>query len=135
MLCDLCLGDLDAKLGDQWEVEVDKPVKSQNYYRNNRFSYTNDVDKWERELADVVARNSIWAAELKRRCIFTRLMGPGAHRFDMFNLYGGLKSVVDALVRLNVLVDDDPRWFEGYARQQRHAFHGIRIRIADLLPR
>lgn len=134
--CRLCGGDELQPVGDAWEVIAEKAVRSQNYYRAKTFSYSGAVDAWTRTLEVEVERLPIWAAEGKRRVLFVRLMGRSARPFDQFNLIGGLKPVVDAMVRLDVLVDDTPRYFEGYAWQERNQYqwHGLKIRIEDLLP-
>lgn len=58
-------------------------------------------------------------AAARRRVTFTRCYGGRQQERDHDNLVGGMKSVLDAMVRELLLVDDRPQWAELHYAQQR----------------
>jgi hypothetical protein len=71
----------------------------------------------------------------KRRVTWERILGPRQREFDEPNLIGGLKPLLDGMVRAGLLVDDSPRWYEGVYRQvtgNRQDGPAIRVTIEEV---
>lgn len=49
--------------------------------------------------------------------MFTRTIPTGRATYDLANMIGGLKPVVDAMQDVGLLKNDSPAWFEGHYRQ------------------
>ena len=49
----------------------------------------------------------------------TRVYGPRCRPYDYANLVGGCKPIPDALIKIGVLTDDDPKHFEATYHQRR----------------
>jgi hypothetical protein len=68
----------------------------------------------------------------KRRIWLRRIYRPGKRPYDVANLYGGSKHIVDVLVNRGILKDDSPKYFEGIYSQQPGPADAIHLRIFDL---
>ena len=108
------------------------------FIRGRAFAYEKLVQDWRRDLEVVCREAGVWRAEGPRSIWFTRLMSPRNRMLDVFNLAGGLKPVVDAMVHLDLLVDDDPAHFRPILPDQRRCqpgeVPGLRIVITELEP-
>jgi hypothetical protein len=106
------------------------------FIRGRAGAYQKLVKDWTSLLRAAALDAGVWAAEGPRACRFVRLMGSRNRHLDVFNLAGGLKPVVDAMVHLDILVDDDRRYFFPSLPEQRRAHEGelpgLRIVITEL---
>jgi Holliday junction resolvase RusA-like endonuclease len=72
-------------------------------------------------------------AKGKRRVTLTRVWARRQRRFDRINLAGGLKPVLDALVKHRLLVDDSEKWCEDHYEQRGPSPDpGIEVVIEEL---
>lgn len=78
-------------------------------------------------------RLGIPQATARRLVTFTRLYGKGKRAYDYGNCVGGLKSALDQLVKLGLLVDDSPKWVDDCYLQESAERDGLRIEIGELL--
>jgi hypothetical protein len=93
-----------------------RKLQSLNKLRGWRARY-GDTKGWERELdgATIVFNDmSLGPGSGKRlRLEVVRLAPNAKFRLDKVNLFGGIKGLEDALVRLGFLVDDAEQWEDG----------------------
>ena len=76
-------------------------------------------------------RHNIPIATGKRRVTWERILGPRQHEFDEPNFIGGLKPVLDGLVRSGLLVDDRPKFYVGrYGQVHTMRTEGPALRLA-----
>lgn len=79
----------------------------------------------------------------KRRVTVVRVMGPRQREFDVLNMAGGLKPIIDAMLPTrmvgkhhvmgaSMLVDDSPAWVDIVMVQERGPVAGCRITIEDV---
>lgn len=125
--CPLCLGDPDAParwLGS-WILPLD--IRSVNARGGankggHRFAYKASRVRIAAMLAAVSSVPRATRSDGRRRVIIRRLWGKRQRAYDHANLVAGCKSLIDAMTIPSVgwLVDDSPRWFEGYYRQEKH---------------
>jgi hypothetical protein len=152
--CPLCGGGPAPAGAARWVIHVDEQPPTQNDFRAGTWppktagakelrrilyaraaAYSNLIERWRALLLVELKRVRAWSATGRRRVTFTRLLGPRTQYFDQFNLVGGLKPVVDALVHLQALVDDSPARFEGYVHQRRcepGERPGLRVELVEL---
>jgi hypothetical protein len=121
--CRLCGGRPDAEVVASWTLEIDRDAPSQNLRLVNkgpgRFAYSKERDLWVM-LFMVAARSAgVSRVAAPRRVTLTRRYSGLKKLRDHANVIGGMKPVVDAMVRAGLLVDDSPRWFEGHYHQER----------------
>lgn len=93
-----------------------RKVKSLNKLRGWRARH-GDTKGWEDEInnAKILSNDMSLGPSSGRRLRLEviRLAPNQRFRLDRVNLYGGLKGLEDALVRLNFLVDDSDVWEDG----------------------
>jgi hypothetical protein len=135
--CRLCGGDAEAVVAAAWEFCVPIQPPSQNdiamNHGNSRFRYSRIRTDFETYVRAQVMLLKIPRATARRRVTFTRLYTGRGQRRDRGNLIGGMKPVLDALVRQGLLVDDREEYCEDYYRQERHAsISGVVMRIEEL---
>jgi hypothetical protein len=137
--CPLCEGDLTAKIVHRWVITIAGKVPNQNDHRQNagpsRWAYRKERDEWIAVTEQAKRCRDIPDATGYRRVIFTRLIGKGKREWDLANLIGGLKPVVDAMVHSRLLIDDAPKWFSGYYRQvqaRENPCDQLRVEIQEL---
>lgn len=134
--CRRCGYDPAAIVTGRWELAIARTVHSLNAHRGNyggtRWAYRRDRDEWQ--LAFKVARINarIPTATGKRRVTMTRLYSGRERAFDVDNLAGGMKLVVDAMVREGLLLGDDPARAELHHNQNRAATSGLAVVIEEL---
>jgi hypothetical protein len=142
--CSRCSYDPDATQGKSWTFTLAIDVPSQNAANANgaRWSVQRKRYRALSSLAGalmVSSRNEhrIPQATGKRRVTLTRLIGKGKREYDYGNLVGGFKSVLDAMVRAGLLVDDSGRWVEERYQQEKagDGKDGVRICIEEIPPR
>lgn len=103
-----------------WTLVIDADVPSQNVTLKRHFAQKTE----ERNALALFVRAErlrlrIPRAKEKRRARFTRFYAGRKQRRDFGNLVGGCKTLLDALVREGLLVDDDPDHVEDYYHQER----------------
>lgn len=81
-----------------------------------------------------LGRVEIPKATLKRRVWIKRVYRPGKRPYDVANLLGGGKALVDVLVSRGLLKDDSPKWFEGIYAQEPGPTDQIQLAFFDVLP-
>jgi len=123
--CRLCGGEPDAVMSARWEFLVPIEPPSQNTIASNkgagRFRYAKVRTDFEIYFRVRIVQLKIPRATRRRRVMFTRYYtGQRARSRDHGNFIGGMKPVLDALVRQGMLVDDRPEYCEDYYRQERH---------------
>jgi hypothetical protein len=150
-----------------WTIALPRPVPSANDRHVNgrdmvgRALYRRLRDSWARDLrimatlagvAFVTDRN-----QPRRRVVIVRIMGKGQREYDVQNLIGGTKAIVDAMQPPRpgyctvyktgkrkgqprivapvhgaaLIVSDAPSWVELEYRQERGEVAGCRIEIED----
>lgn len=100
-----------------YELRFDRQVLSQNRTTYSHWSvYKRDHLDWKsraviqlRGLAGAYLPYSEWS--------LTRLYCPPKREFDLANLVGGAKPLIDCLAELGVIVDDAPKYFRCTYRQ------------------
>lgn len=110
-----------------WTIEGKGWLPSQNALGGNHKSghkYRNIRRNFEKDLADQL--NAIPRATKFRAAIITRQFGKTKHGrwcrpYDVGNLVGGCKPLVDTLKAYAVILDDRDETFKGYYRQERSA--------------
>lgn len=80
-----------------------------------------------------LAEASVPKATGKRRIWLKRTYRPGKRAYDVGNLVGGGKAIVDVLVTRGLLKDDSPKWFEGIYQQVAGPADSIHLKIYDIL--
>jgi hypothetical protein len=135
--CAFCGGDPEAAVAGRWEFFIERSASSLNDRLANvgakRWAYARERGEWLQwaQLARINGR--IAKAKGKRRVVMTRFFGGRQRPFDYINLVGGAKSLVDALVLAELLVDDTPAQLEDHYRQLWHeAKSGVHIVIEEI---
>jgi hypothetical protein len=136
--CKLCGGRPYAPVTASWTItlKLDAPLQNNHLVNagNSRWKYKKERQFWETYLVLHRVNNGIPVATSRRRVTIERLYSGQQRECDLPNLVGGCKTVLDAMVRAGLLVDDSPAHFEGYFRQERVAkeHRGTRITIEEL---
>jgi hypothetical protein len=121
-----------------WTLVIDRDPPSQNTLpakgrHGSSFAYARERDLWVM-LFMVAARSAgVPRVAAPRRVTFTRRYSGRKQLRDHANVIGGMKPVVDAMVRAGLLVDDSPEWFEAYYRQERAAHGGGTVILLEEL--
>lgn len=130
-MCLLCGGRPNARVRARWVLHIPIAVASQNgrdgrsggaNKGGNRWAYKHAREQYTAALRVAMRREIGPGGQLPRtpkRVVITRYWAKRQRAFDHANLVGGAKPLVDAMVRVGLLVDDSPEWFEGYYRQAR----------------
>ena len=120
-----------------WVFTVPINTLSQNRLYAARSFWARDALKKELRDAAQAAfslmriRHNIPIATGKRRVTWERILGPRQHEFDEPNFIGGLKPVLDGLVRSGLLVDDRPKYYTGrYGQVHTMRTEGPALRLA-----
>jgi len=139
--CVKCGHDPAATIAASWSFVIEREVVSLNERSTNRGAwrtrraYKADRKAWAWHLRDQRLKLQIPAARAKRRITLTRIYGPGCRAFDRDNLAGGLKLVVDDIVKEGLLLGDRPKDAEIHYEQRRVAageVAGLRVVIEEL---
>jgi hypothetical protein len=141
--CPFCGGDARRVVAAQWRFFIPRQATSMNAHRQNDargHAYRKERDRWEQDLrAHGRATRLPWAPPAAsagiRRVTLLRLFCGRQRELDYGNLVGGLKPVLDAMVRSGWLLDDSPAYCEDHYLQRRHdMLSGIEFTVEDLLP-
>lgn len=137
MICPSCSWDLEAVV--LWSADLVLPLTwpSQNTmgaihrgsagwkYRRYRAAFEGCLRKYTK---------AVPKATKFRRAWLTRCWGRRKRAYDMGNLIGGGKALIDGMVTLGYLIDDSPEYFLGSYHQEK-AVDGkdsIRIRLEEV---
>lgn len=134
--CARCGYNPAAIVTNRWEFTVTRKVHSANSYRVNsgstRWAYKRDRDNWQSEFRLARVEQRILIAKGKRRVTLTRMYSGRERAFDHDNLAGGMKLVVDAMVREALLLDDRPEFAEIHYAQVKSEVTGLQVVIEDI---
>ncbi len=67
-----------------------------------------------------------------RKVTLTRLIGKAGKKYDFDNLVGGLKPLLDVMVKQQLLTGDAPHQVAVEYRQERAKDHGTRVTLEDV---
>ena len=136
MKCERCGYDATAKVLASWSFVINRPVVSLNRGSTNkganRWSYAAERDAWAWHIRAHRLDKRIPVAVGLRRLTLTRLIGPRGREFDRDNLAGGLKPVVDSIVRERLLIDDRPEHAEVHYLQERGKAFRLDVLLEEL---
>jgi Holliday junction resolvase RusA-like endonuclease len=136
--CCKCGHDPLAVVGGRWELHIAKDPPSLNDRLHNagasRWRYAKERAAWAWLIRQARLVSSATRATGKRRVTLTRVYAGRQKERDADNLAGGMKAIVDALVREGLLIDDAPRFAEIHHAQVRGEPTGLRIEIEELAP-
>lgn len=134
--CAYCGGDESAPVVRRWSFFIDRQPSSLNERVFNggskRWKYVEERDGWIEEVWAVRLTKRIPKAKNKRRVIVVRHYKGNQKERDYLNLVGGCKSLIDALVSEELLIDDDPGNVEDHYKQLRSDRSGVDITIEEL---
>lgn len=132
--CALC-GHVTATVLRSWEAWIDAKVESANVTRSNHgaahHAYKKKRDAWMIRWQFAFAGKFATIDKKRRHVTFTRHYTGREREFDHANLVAGMKGPVDAMVRVGLLVDDSPKWFEATYLQVRSDRSGLHVRIEE----
>lgn len=135
--CPKCGHDPRAVVTASWTLEIPRRVHSLNKRAiNDRGAagakYRKQREGWAWDLRVLRVDQRIPHAVGMRRATLTRLYSGREQAFDQDNLTGGMKLVVDAMVREGLLVDDKPAVAEIHHLQVRAGQSGLLILLEEL---
>ena len=127
--CKACGYDKSLSVIKSYELTIAGRLPSQNRLRPRFNSYAKN-----RYAVALLKQGRPYVTGRKRRVWITRLFGKRGRSYDIGNLVGGAKPLIDALVTTGWLVDDSPKWLECHYSQHRSDTdrHLIRIVIEDV---
>lgn len=134
--CMKCGHDPAARVTASWEFTLAGEIRSLNRHVVNfgaaRHGYRRERDAWGWMLRAARLEHRIPTAPGRRRLTLTRVFAGRQRELDADNLAGGTKSLVDAIAREGLLVDDKPAWLELHHAQERGAAPGVRVLLEEL---
>jgi hypothetical protein len=77
---------------------------------------------WARPIAKATGKRRLWLKRVYRK---------GKRPYDVANLYGGGKALIDVIVSRGLLIDDSPKWLEAFYHQEPGAADQIVLRFED----
>jgi len=134
--CVKCGHDPDAPVTASWEFVLEHEALSMNARIVNvgaaRWRYAKERDAWGWLVRAAKLRHRITAATGRRRMTLTRIYAARQRELDEDNLKGGTKSLVDAIKREGLLVDDTRAWLELHHAQERGQSRCVRVLLEEL---
>lgn len=130
--CVQCGWDADRTPKHTWTVECAGIIPSQNALGGNHktgFVYRRYRKFYEHALVEL---NAVPRANKFRAVLITRVYGKRCRTYDMGNLVGGCKPLVDVLKGFAVILDDRDDCARFYYKQERSADGIDRIRLQIL---
>lgn len=120
------------------ELELPVSFPSQNQLGGNArgaagYHYRKLRQEFAAVLHSALAKSKVPKATAKRRIWLRRIFRPGKRFYDIGNLVGGGKGIIDVLVSRGILIDDSPKYFEGIYSQGPGPADAIHLRIFDIL--
>jgi len=136
--CIKCGYDADQFVTASWSFVLEREPKSLNARVVNvgasRWRYAKDRDAWSWLIRAARLEQRIPPSHGRRRMTLTRIYANGQRAIDKDNLSGGMKGLVDAMVREKLIHDDSPAWLELHHAQEPGAIRSVRVLIEDLSP-
>lgn len=133
--CPKCGFDADATVLSSWLMLIERDPKSMNDRVVNagvsRYTYKRERTAWAWAIRAARLAWKVPNAKGRRRLTLTRLFNGRQREWDRDNLVGGMKVIVDALVREGLLVGDDPASAEIHYDQQP-GLGGLKVQIEEL---
>jgi hypothetical protein len=138
--CVKCGHNPDAQVTARWAFSLDKRITSANTRTVNagasRWRYAKERDEWQ-WLVKAALRQffvSLTTARptSKRRITITRIYAGRCQAIDRDNLVGGVKALVDAIVREGVVHDDGAEWLELHVQQDRQDCNETHVLVEEL---
>lgn len=134
--CARCGFDPDVVVTASWSFTIEMGTASLNAQSTNkggrRFAYKETRNHWSWWFRERRLALRIPVARRRRRLTLTRLYSGRQRELDRDNLVGGLKMVVDAMVRERLLVDDKNSAAEIHYLQERAASQGLRVLLEEV---
>lgn len=119
-----------------WTFTIDHKVESANSRTVNagtaRWSYSKARDTWQTLFEHAMRLHRVTRAPDKRRLVLTRCYTSKQREWDYDNLVGGMKCVLDAMVKAGLLLDDNSRFVEGEYKQERTGRSGLRVDVWEV---
>ncbi len=120
--CPACGFDPNLPVQLLAELHIPASFPSQNQLGGNArgtagWHYRRLRQEFAAALHGALAAVGIPPATEKRRVFLRRVYRPGKRPYDVANLIGGGKHIVDVLVSRGLLRDDSSAWFEGIYSQ------------------
>jgi Holliday junction resolvase RusA-like endonuclease len=113
-----------------WLLVYPGQSPSQNMLKgNSKGNYL--YRKWRKSFQKILEKQmkAVPPAQGRRIGVLTRYWAKGCRPYDLENLVGGLKPLIDVLKRNGVIIDDAPKWWRGYYRQEKSADGANRLEI------
>lgn len=136
--CTYCGVDPSVSVLARWDLHLPLPPPSQNDLssarggRAKRFKYKGWRDRYQAAVRAAADAVGVPQAARIRRVTFIRLYAGRMQRFDYGNLVGGMKPLLDAMVRERLLRDDREEFLDDHYHQMRSEPVGVRILIEEL---
>lgn len=132
----MCAYDEAAPVARSWTFDVgSEEAASLNSHQQNDargWAYRKMRDRWVLLLRSAARAGGIPRPEERRRITLTRLYSGRQRELDRDNLVGGLKAVVDALRRADLILDDTRRWAQVHYLQERGDRRGLRVQVEEV---
>lgn len=122
------VADLSVRLSfpSQNQLGANRPGGAGWHYRKLRQEFAG-------ALHAALVEAQIPQATVRRRLWLRRVYGKRKRAYDVANLIGGGKHIIDVLVSRGLLKDDSPRWLEGIYAQEPGPEDLIIIRLEDFV--
>lgn len=139
LVCAKCGYDPAAAISQGWASFIARRAPSMNDRLANvgarRFLYREERDAWCWHFRVMRLEHRIPFAVQRRRVTLTRLYCGRERDRDRDNLIGGMKAVVDAMVRERLLLDDTSAGAEIYYAQHRDECNsGLNVELDEFAP-
>ena len=111
----------EADLVLSLSIKVDRKIQSQNVFQWASWrGYSKEVRKWRTVLQAALVPSGITGSQFDNSSwVITRVYGGTAREYDLSNLVGGAKPILDVLIKLGVIVVDNPQHFQCTYAQER----------------
>lgn len=120
--CKMCGYDARTIVTSRWQITLPISYPSQNIIKGNRQQY-NKYRSFRRHIEALMLTEldqvHIPVADRARRGLLTRWWGKRKSTYDHENLVGGGKPILDVMKKLGLIVDDNPKWWQGYYKQRK----------------
>lgn len=121
-VCPMCAYDFGAVVTSRWQVTIPMALMSQNQLKGNGrhdWKYKAFRNKAEALLSSELELNKVPAADRARRGIITRWYGKGRRKFDQENVVGGSKPLLDVMQNLQLIINDNTKYWQGFYKQRK----------------
>jgi len=135
--CPFCHDDPETPVVARWSMFMALTVFSQNDLTKTgpgfRFVYKKKRTAYEWFFVGERARLGIPLARRRRRATFVRFYSGREREWDMSNLVGGLKPVLDSMVKMRLLTSDTRAGVVEHYDQVRHdVLSGLGITLEEI---